>query len=87
MEKERHKQQHHLQHSPISHHELELPQMRHILEQTGQLTREQDGEMDRHQNYIENTLQEEPDQENGYDAESAENEHPEADQSTHVESK
>ncbi|KAM5156876.1 brefeldin A-inhibited guanine nucleotide-exchange protein 1 [Mantella aurantiaca] len=85
MEKERHKQQHHLQNSPISHHELELPPMRHILEQTGQMTREQDGEVDRHQNYIENTLQEEPDQENGYDAESAENEHPEADQSAHVE--
>lgn len=88
MEKERHKQQHHLQNSPaspLSHHELELPQMRHILEQTGQLTREQDGEVDRHQNYIENTLQEEPDQENGYHAESTENENPEADQATHVE--
>ncbi|XP_018409728.1 PREDICTED: brefeldin A-inhibited guanine nucleotide-exchange protein 1 isoform X1 [Nanorana parkeri] len=85
MEKERHKQQHHLQNSPISHHELELPQMRHILEQTGQLTREQDGEVDQHQNYIENTLPVEPDQENGYDAVSAENENPEADQSTHVE--
>ncbi|KAM9307961.1 brefeldin A-inhibited guanine nucleotide-exchange protein 1 [Gastrophryne carolinensis] len=82
MEKERHKQQHHLQHSPVSHHELELPHMRHILEQTGQLTREQDGEVDRHQNYIESSHQEEPDQENGYDAE---NEHTETDQSTHVE--
>ncbi|XP_068093570.1 brefeldin A-inhibited guanine nucleotide-exchange protein 1 [Hyperolius riggenbachi] len=83
MEKERHKQ-HHLQHSPLSHHELELPQMRHMLEQSGQLTREQDGEVDRHQSYIENTLQEEPDQENGYDAEGTENENPEADHSTHV---
>ncbi|XP_056378102.1 brefeldin A-inhibited guanine nucleotide-exchange protein 1 isoform X2 [Hyla sarda] len=80
MEKERHKQQHHLQHSPLSHHELELPQMRHIIEQTDQLAREHDGEMDRHPSYGENV-----EQENGYDAQTTENENPDVDQSAHTE--
>ncbi|XP_069813588.1 brefeldin A-inhibited guanine nucleotide-exchange protein 1 isoform X2 [Dendropsophus ebraccatus] len=80
MEKERHKHQHHLQHSPISHHELELPQMRHMLEQTDQQTLEQEGEMDRHPSYEENAKQE-----NGYDAQTTENETPDVGQSAHTE--
>ncbi|KAM4689505.1 brefeldin A-inhibited guanine nucleotide-exchange protein 1 isoform 2-T2 [Discoglossus pictus] len=84
MEKERHKQQQHLQHSPLSHHELEMPPMRHLLEQTDQLTREHEGELDRHVNDIENSLPEEAEPENGYDAPSAESEQAEADPSTTV---
>ncbi|XP_073535530.1 brefeldin A-inhibited guanine nucleotide-exchange protein 1 isoform X2 [Phyllobates terribilis] len=83
MEKERHKQQHHLQHSPLSHHELELPQMRHIMEQPDPLSREQEGEMDHHSSYVENTLQEEAEQENGYHAQTTET--PDVDQSAHTE--
>ncbi|KAM4706208.1 brefeldin A-inhibited guanine nucleotide-exchange protein 1 isoform 2-T2 [Rhinophrynus dorsalis] len=86
MEKERHKQQHHLQHSPVSHHELELPPIRNLLEQTDhQLAREHEGDLDRHSNYMENSLQEETEPENGYDAPSAENEQPDSDQSATVE--
>ncbi|CAH2285348.1 brefeldin A-inhibited guanine nucleotide-exchange 1 [Pelobates cultripes] len=81
MEKERHKLQHHLQHSPVSHHELELPPMRHLLEQSDQLAREHEGDLDQHSNYLENNLQEEAEPENGYDAPSAENQQTEADQS------
>ncbi|XP_053322156.1 brefeldin A-inhibited guanine nucleotide-exchange protein 1 [Spea bombifrons] len=85
MEKERHKHQHHLQHSPVSHHDLELPPVRHILEQTDQLAREHETDLERHPNYMENNLQEEVEPENGYDARSADNEHTEADQSTPAE--
>ncbi|KAM3927826.1 brefeldin A-inhibited guanine nucleotide-exchange protein 1 isoform 1-T1 [Leptodactylus fuscus] len=84
MEKERHKQQHHLQHSPLSHHELELPQMRHVMEQTDQLTREQEGEMGRRPSYVENNLQGEAEQENGYDAQPTDNENPDVDQPVHT---
>ncbi|KAG8538384.1 hypothetical protein GDO81_022752 [Engystomops pustulosus] len=52
-------------------------QMRHILEQTDQ--REQEGEIDRHQNYVEN--QEEAEQENGYEAPNMDN----GDRSAHAE--
>ncbi|CAJ0931094.1 unnamed protein product [Ranitomeya imitator] len=83
MEKERHKQQHHLQHSPLSHHELELPQMRHIMEQPDQLSREQEAEMDRHPTYVESTLQEEAEQENGYHTQTTEKS--DVDQSAHNE--
>ncbi|XP_075069715.1 brefeldin A-inhibited guanine nucleotide-exchange protein 1 isoform X1 [Mixophyes fleayi] len=85
MEKERHKQQHHLQHSPLSHHDLELPQMGHVLEQNDPLTREQEADLNRHPKYIENTVQEEAEQENGYDAQSTENENPQANQSADAE--
>ncbi|XP_041422402.1 brefeldin A-inhibited guanine nucleotide-exchange protein 1 isoform X1 [Xenopus laevis] len=87
MEKERHKQQHHFQHSPVSHHELELPPMRHHLEKTDQLTREHEGDIDQHLNYLENSLQEEAEPENGFDASIAENELPETDQCTENNSK
>ncbi|OCT76888.1 hypothetical protein XELAEV_18032093mg [Xenopus laevis] len=87
MEKERHKQQHHFQHSPVSHHELELPPMRHHLEKTDQLTREHEGNIDQHLNYLENSLQEEAEPENGFDASIAENELPETDQCTENNSK
>ncbi|XP_073439955.1 brefeldin A-inhibited guanine nucleotide-exchange protein 1 isoform X2 [Dendrobates tinctorius] len=83
MEKALHKQQHHLQHSPLSHHELELPQMRHIMEQPDPLSREQEGEMDRHSTYVESSLQEEAEQENGYHTQSTEK--PDVGQSAHTE--
>ncbi|KAM8966868.1 brefeldin A-inhibited guanine nucleotide-exchange protein 1 [Pelodytes ibericus] len=85
MEKERHKQQHHLQHSPLSHHDIESPPIRHILEQADQLAPEHEGDLDRHPNYLENNLQEEAEPENGYDSRSAENEHTEAGKSTNAE--
>ncbi|XP_075439890.1 brefeldin A-inhibited guanine nucleotide-exchange protein 1 isoform X2 [Ascaphus truei] len=85
MEKERHKQQHHLQNSPLSHHELELPPLRHLLEQSDRLTQEHEGELDQHSNHMENSLPEEAEPENGYDVTSAENEHTETDQATTAE--
>uniref|UniRef100_A0A8C5PJT0 ARF guanine nucleotide exchange factor 1 n=1 Tax=Leptobrachium leishanense TaxID=445787 RepID=A0A8C5PJT0_9ANUR len=83
MEKERHKQQqhHHLQHSPVIHHDLEMPPMRHTMESSDQLAREHEGDLDQHSNYLENNLQEEVEPENGYDAPSVEHEQTEADQS------
>ncbi|KAG8441967.1 hypothetical protein GDO86_010953 [Hymenochirus boettgeri] len=84
MEKERHKQQHHLQNSPVSHQELELPSIRNP-EQTDCLTRESEGDIDHHSNYIENSLQENNETENGYDASTAENERLKSDHCTDAE--
>ncbi|KAH0617655.1 hypothetical protein JD844_016116 [Phrynosoma platyrhinos] len=86
MEKERHRQQHHLQQSPLSHHEPESPQLRHISEQTvDQLSQEHDRDLDHHTNDVDKSLQEDTEAENGSDISSAENEQTEADQATAAE--
>ncbi|NXL61027.1 BIG1 protein, partial [Chordeiles acutipennis] len=85
MEKERHRQQHHLQQSPVSHHEPESPQLRHIPTQTDQLSKEQETELDHSTNYVDKNLQEDIEAENGSDISSAENEQTEADQATAAE--
>lgn len=86
MEKERHRQQHHLQQSPVSHHEPESPQLRHIPTQTDQLSKEHERELDHSTNDVDKNLQEDIEAENGSDVSSAENEQTEADQATAAES-
>uniref|UniRef100_A0A8B9ZIW4 ADP ribosylation factor guanine nucleotide exchange factor 1 n=1 Tax=Anas platyrhynchos TaxID=8839 RepID=A0A8B9ZIW4_ANAPL len=87
MEKERHRQQqHHLQQSPVSHHEPESPQLRHIPTQTDQLSKEHERELDHNTNDVDKNLQEDLEAENGSDISSAENEQTEADQATAAES-
>uniref|UniRef100_A0A8C0HJD7 ADP ribosylation factor guanine nucleotide exchange factor 1 n=1 Tax=Buteo japonicus TaxID=224669 RepID=A0A8C0HJD7_9AVES len=86
MEKERHRQQHHLQQSPVSHHEPESPQLRHIPTQTDQLSKEHERELDHSTNDVDKNLQEDIEAENGSDISSAENEQTEADQATAAES-
>lgn len=87
MEKERHRQQqHHLQQSPVSHHEPESPQLRHIPAQTDQLSKEHERELDHNTNDVDKNLQEDLEAENGSDISSAENEQTEADQATAAES-
>uniref|UniRef100_A0A8C0FAL5 ADP ribosylation factor guanine nucleotide exchange factor 1 n=1 Tax=Bubo bubo TaxID=30461 RepID=A0A8C0FAL5_BUBBB len=86
MEKERHRQQHHLQQSPVSHHEPESPQLRHIPTQTDQLSKEHERELDHSTNDVDKNLQEDTEAENGSDISSAENEQTEADQATAAES-
>ncbi|KAL8182048.1 UNVERIFIED_CONTAM: Brefeldin A-inhibited guanine nucleotide-exchange protein 1 [Gekko kuhli] len=86
MEKERHRQQHHLLQSPLSHHEPESPQLRHLSEQTvGQLSQDHEGDLDPHTNDVDKSLQEDTEAENGSDISSAENEQTEADQATAAE--
>uniref|UniRef100_A0A663E710 ARF guanine nucleotide exchange factor 1 n=1 Tax=Aquila chrysaetos chrysaetos TaxID=223781 RepID=A0A663E710_AQUCH len=85
MEKERHRQQHHLQQSPVSHHEPESPQLRHIPTQTDQLSKEHERELDHNTNDVDKNLQEDIEAENGSDISSAENEQTEADQATAAE--
>uniref|UniRef100_A0A8B9THC2 ADP ribosylation factor guanine nucleotide exchange factor 1 n=1 Tax=Anas platyrhynchos TaxID=8839 RepID=A0A8B9THC2_ANAPL len=86
MEKERHRQQqHHLQQSPVSHHEPESPQLRHIPTQTDQLSKEHERELDHNTNDVDKNLQEDLEAENGSDISSAENEQTEADQATAAE--
>uniref|UniRef100_A0A674I6H1 ARF guanine nucleotide exchange factor 1 n=1 Tax=Terrapene triunguis TaxID=2587831 RepID=A0A674I6H1_9SAUR len=81
MEKERHRQQHHLQQSPLSHHEPESPQLRHLPSQTvNQLPQDHEGELDHSTNDVDKSLQEDTEAENGSDIYSAENEQTEADQ-------
>ncbi|NXP79197.1 BIG1 protein, partial [Ramphastos sulfuratus] len=82
MEKERHRQQHHLQQSPVSHHEPESPQLRHIPAQTEQLSKEHESELEHSTNDVDKALQEDLEAENGSDISSAENEQTEADQAT-----
>ncbi|KAM6142771.1 LOW QUALITY PROTEIN: brefeldin A-inhibited guanine nucleotide-exchange protein 1 [Phoenicopterus ruber ruber] len=84
MEKERHRQQHHLQQSPVSHHEPESPQLRHIPTQTDQLSKEHERELDHSTNDVDKNLQEDIEAENGSDS-SAENEQTEADNATAAE--
>lgn len=86
MEKERHRQQHHLQQSPISHHEPESPQLRHIPAQADQLSKDHERELDHSTNDVDKNLQEDIEAENGSDISSAENEQTEADQATAAES-
>ncbi|NXA26244.1 BIG1 protein, partial [Ibidorhyncha struthersii] len=85
MEKERHRQQHHLQQSPVSHHEPESPQLRHIPTQTDQLSKEHERELDHSTNDVDKNLHEDIEAENGSDISSAENEQTEADQATAAE--
>uniref|UniRef100_A0A8C3LKH8 ADP ribosylation factor guanine nucleotide exchange factor 1 n=1 Tax=Chrysolophus pictus TaxID=9089 RepID=A0A8C3LKH8_CHRPC len=86
MEKERHRQQHHLQQSPVSQHEPESPQLRHISTQADQLSKEHERELDHNTNDVDKNLQEDIETENGSDISSAENEQTEADQATAAES-
>uniref|UniRef100_A0A674I8T2 ARF guanine nucleotide exchange factor 1 n=1 Tax=Terrapene triunguis TaxID=2587831 RepID=A0A674I8T2_9SAUR len=86
MEKERHRQQHHLQQSPLSHHEPESPQLRHLPSQTvNQLPQDHEGELDHSTNDVDKSLQEDTEAENGSDIYSAENEQTEADQAAAAE--
>lgn len=85
MEKERHRQQHHLQQSPVSQHEPESPQLRHIPTQADQLSKEHERELDHNTNDVDKNLQEDIETENGSDISSAENEQTEADQATAAE--
>uniref|UniRef100_A0A8C3LG87 ADP ribosylation factor guanine nucleotide exchange factor 1 n=1 Tax=Chrysolophus pictus TaxID=9089 RepID=A0A8C3LG87_CHRPC len=85
MEKERHRQQHHLQQSPVSQHEPESPQLRHISTQADQLSKEHERELDHNTNDVDKNLQEDIETENGSDISSAENEQTEADQATAAE--
>ncbi|KGL77823.1 Brefeldin A-inhibited guanine nucleotide-exchange protein 1, partial [Tinamus guttatus] len=85
MEKERHRQQHHLQQSPVSHHEPESPPLRHIPTQTDQLSKEHERELDHNTNDVDKNFQEDTEAENGSDISSAENEQTEADQATAAE--
>ncbi|EMP41223.1 Brefeldin A-inhibited guanine nucleotide-exchange protein 1 [Chelonia mydas] len=86
MEKERHRQQHHLQQSPLSHHEPESPQLRHLPSQTvDQLPQEHEGELDHSTNDVNKSLQEDTEAANGSDIYSAENEQTEADQAAAAE--
>uniref|UniRef100_A0A803V9P7 ARF guanine nucleotide exchange factor 1 n=1 Tax=Ficedula albicollis TaxID=59894 RepID=A0A803V9P7_FICAL len=86
MEKERHRQQHHLQQSPVSHHEPESPQLRHIPAQADQLSKDHERELDHSTSDVDKNLQEDIEAENGSDISSAENEQTEADQATAAES-
>uniref|UniRef100_G1NFP2 SEC7 domain-containing protein n=1 Tax=Meleagris gallopavo TaxID=9103 RepID=G1NFP2_MELGA len=85
MEKERHRQQHHLQQSPVSQHEPESPPLRHIPTQADQLSKEHERELDHNTNDVDKNLQEDIETENGSDISSAENEQTEADQATAAE--
>ncbi|XP_030071158.1 brefeldin A-inhibited guanine nucleotide-exchange protein 1 isoform X1 [Microcaecilia unicolor] len=85
MEKERHRHLHHLQQSPVNHHEIESSQMRHLPEETvDHLIQEHERNFDRHRNGMDRILQEE-EPENGFDVSSTENEQTEADQATAAE--
>ncbi|KAL7984261.1 hypothetical protein Chor_002831, partial [Crotalus horridus] len=86
MEKERHRQQYHLQQSPLSHHEPESPQLRHLSEETvDQLSQDNEVDLEHHTNDVDKSLQEDIEGENGSDISSAENEQTEADQATAAE--
>ncbi|ETE70130.1 Brefeldin A-inhibited guanine nucleotide-exchange protein 1, partial [Ophiophagus hannah] len=86
MEKERHRQQYHLQQSPLSHHEPESPQLRHLSEETvDQLSQDHERDLEHHANDVDKSLQEDTEGENGSDISSAENEQTEADQATAAE--
>uniref|UniRef100_A0A8C5SEA5 SEC7 domain-containing protein n=1 Tax=Laticauda laticaudata TaxID=8630 RepID=A0A8C5SEA5_LATLA len=83
MEKERHRQQYHLQQSPLSHHESESPQLRHLSEETvDQLSQDHERDSEHHRNDMDKSLQEDTEGENGSDISSAENEQTEANQAT-----
>ena len=87
MEKERHRQHHHLLQSPVSHHEPESPQLRYLPPQTvDHMTQEHEGDLDSHTNDVDKSLQDDTEPENGSDISSAENEQTEADQATAAES-
>ncbi|PNJ47783.1 ARFGEF1 isoform 3 [Pongo abelii] len=86
MEKERHRQQHHLLQSPVSHHEPESPQLRYLPPQTvDHISQEHEGDLDLHTNDVDRSLQDDTEPENGSDISSAENEQTEADQATAAE--
>ncbi|KAF3822521.1 hypothetical protein GH733_007895 [Mirounga leonina] len=86
MEKERHRQHHHLLQSPVSHHEPESPQLRYLPPQTvDHMSQEHEGDLDSHTNDVDKSLQDDTEPENGSDISSAENEQTEADQATAAE--
>uniref|UniRef100_A0A7M4FMC3 ARF guanine nucleotide exchange factor 1 n=1 Tax=Crocodylus porosus TaxID=8502 RepID=A0A7M4FMC3_CROPO len=72
--------------SPVSHHEPESPQLRHLPPHTDQISQEHEGELDHSTNDVDKSLQEDTEAENGSDISSAENEQTEADQATAAES-
>ena len=87
MEKERHRQHHHLLQSPVSHHEPESPQLRYLPPQTvDHIPQEHEGDLDPQTNDVDKSLQDDTEPENGSDISSAENEQTEADQATAAES-
>lgn len=87
MEKERHRQHHHLLQSPVSHHEPESPQLRYLPPQTvDRISQEHEGDLDPQTNDVDKSLQDDTEPENGSDISSAENEQTEADQATAAES-
>lgn len=87
MEKERHRQHHHLLQSPLSHHEPESPQLRYLPPQTvDHISQEHEGDLDPNANDVDKSLQDDTEPENGSDISSAENEQTEADQATAAES-
>uniref|UniRef100_A0A8C2NZI0 SEC7 domain-containing protein n=1 Tax=Capra hircus TaxID=9925 RepID=A0A8C2NZI0_CAPHI len=87
MEKERHRQHHHLLQSPVSHHEPESPQLRYLPPQTvDHISQEHEGDLDPQTNDVDKSLQDDTEPENGSDISSAENEQTEADQATAAES-
>ena len=87
MEKERHRQHHHLLQSPVSHHEPESPQLRYLPPQSvDHISQEHEGDLDPQTNDVDKSLQDDTEPENGSDISSAENEQTEADQATAAES-
>ena len=87
MEKERHRQHHHLLQSPVSHHEPESPQLRYLPPQTvDHISQEHEGDLDPHSHDVDKSLQDDTEPENGSDTSSAENEQTEADQAAAAES-
>lgn len=86
MERERHRQQHHLLQSPVSHHEPESPHLRYLPPQTvDHIAQEQEGDLDPQTHDVDKSLQDDIEPENGSDISSAENEQTEADQATAAE--
>lgn len=86
MERERHRQQHHLLQSPVSHHEPESPHLRYLPPQTvDHIAQEQEGDLDPQTHDVDKSLQDDTEPENGSDISSAENEQTEADQATAAE--
>lgn len=86
MERERHRQQHHLLQSPVSHHEPESPHLRYLPPQTVEhIAQEHEGDLDPQTHDVDKSLQDDTEPENGSDISSAENEQTEADQATAAE--
>lgn len=87
MEKERLRQQHHLQQPPVNQYEPESPQLSRLEEQPVlELAQEPEMESD-HINEVDKIIQKDTEPENGTDICNAENEQTEVDQATAAKSK